>query len=109
MANEQIRRFYVTRINKETGEVSYINRDKNYNELFTARATVDDVEGYEEPKDANLIISQLNNISAHFGGKYEYYQTRRDENTFPAIDNLSDDAKRWFEPEEEVVEDEPAQ
>ena len=108
MANEQIRRFYVTRINKQTGEITYINFDRRYNELFSARATIDDVEGYENVQDSNMIISRLNHISAHFSGKFEYYQTRRDENTFSAIDNLSDEAKRWFEEAPDEGE-EPAQ
>ena len=112
MANEQIRRFYVTRINKQTGEITYINFDRRYNELFSARATIDDVVGYENSADANAIISRLNGISEHFDGKFEYYYTRRDENTFPAIDRLSDEAKRWFEDapeEEEAPTEEPAE
>lgn len=112
MANEQIRRFYVTRINKKTGEITYINFDQRYNELFSARATVDDVEGYENVQDANTLVLRLNQISAHFDGKFDYYQTRRDENTFPAIDNLSDEAKRWFEDapiEEEAPTEEPTE
>ena len=107
MASEQIRRFYVTRINKQTGEITYINFDKRFNELFSVRNTIDDVEGYENSADANAIISRLNGISEHFDGKFEYYYTRRDENTFPAIDRLSDEAKRWFE--EAPIEEEPTE
>lgn len=107
LANEQIRRFYVTRINKQTGEITYINFDQRYNELFSARATVDDVEGYQNSADANAIISRLDGISKHFDGKFEYYYTRRDENTFPSIDRLSDEAKRWFE--EEAPTEEPTE
>ena len=112
MANEQIRRFYVTRINKQTGEITYINYDQRYNELFNARNTIDDVEGYENIQDANMIVVRLNQIGEHFGGKFEYYNTRRDENTFPAIDNLSPEAKKWFEDapiEEEAPTEEPAE
>ena len=112
MANEQIRRFYVTRINKQTGEITYINFDQRFNELFSARNTADDVEGYENLQDANAIVARLNQISTHFSGKFEYYNTRRDENTFPAIDSLSPEAKKWFEDapiEEEELEEEPTE
>ena len=110
MAEERIQRYYITRINRETGEIGYITIER-YDELPRARASIDDVNGYEDAATARGIVARLNQIDGYIGGKFEYYDTRRDENTFPNINNLSDEAKKWFEPEEEEapVEEEPTE
>ena len=103
MAEERIQRYYITRINRETGEIGYITIER-FDELPRARASIDDVNGYEDPASTNLIVARLNQISEVIDGKFEYYPTRRDENTFPNLNNLSDEAKKWFEPDEEEEE-----
>src|SRR5699024_6338181 len=106
MAEERIQRYYITRINRETGEIGYIIIER-FDELPRARAAIDDVNGYDDATVANRVVARLNQISEEIGGKFEYYSTRRDENTFPYLNNLSDEAKKWFEPEEEApVEEE---
>jgi len=105
MTEERIQRFYITRINKETGEIGYITIER-FDELPRARASIDDVIGYDDATVASRVATRLNQISEEIGGKFEYYFTRRDENTFPYLNNLSDEAKKWFEPEEEVPEEE---
>lgn len=111
MAEERIQRYYITRINRETGEIGYITIER-FDELPRTRASIDDVNGYEDAATAKGIVARLNQIDGYIGGKFEYYDTRRDENTFPNINNLSDEAKKWFEQEEEEetpVEEEPTE
>ena len=111
MAEVRIQRYYVTRINKENGEIGYITIER-FDELPRARTSIDDVVGYEDVGVARRIVARLNQISEEIDGKFEYYDTRRDENTFPNLNNLSDEAKKWFEQEEEEetpVEEEPTE
>lgn len=108
MTEERIQRFYITRINRETGEISYVTIER-FDELPRARTSVDDVNGYDDATTVSRIVARLNQISEEISGKFEYYSTRRDENTFPYLNNLSDEAKKWFEPEEEVPEEPPAE
>lgn len=111
MAEERIKRYYITRINKENGEIGYITIER-FDELPRARASIDDVIGYDDVATARGAATRLNQISELIGGKFEYYETRRDENTFPNLNNLSDEAKKWFEQEEEEetpVEEEPTE
>lgn len=105
MAEERIQRYYITRINKENGEIGYITIER-FDELPRARASIDDVNGYDDAATARGTATRLNQISELIGGKFEYYDTRRDENTFPNLNGLSDEAKKWFEPEEEAPAEE---
>lgn len=105
MTEERIQRYYITRINRETGEIGYITIER-FDELPRARASIDDVNGYDDATVAGRVVTRLNQISEEIGGKFEYYSTRRDENTFPYLNNLSEDAKKWFEPEEEAPAEE---
>lgn len=100
MAEERIQRYYITRINRETGEIGYITIER-YDELPRARASIDEVNGYDDAATARGIVARLNQIDGYIGGKFEYYDTRRDENTFPNLNNLSDEAKKWFEKDDE--------
>ena|SRR5699024_1901921 len=100
MAEERIQRYYITRINRETGEIGYIAIER-FDELPRARTSIDDVNGYDDATTTSRVVTRLNQISEEIGGKFEYYSTRRDENTFPYLNNLSDEAKKWFEQEEE--------
>lgn len=111
MAEERIQRYYITRINRENGEIGYITIER-FDELPRARVSIDEVNGYEDSATARGLVARLNQIDGYIGGKFEYYDTRRDENTFPNINNLSDEAKKWFEQEEEEetpVEEEPTE
>lgn len=105
MAEERIQRYYITRINKETGEIGYITIER-FDELPRARASIDDVSGYDDAATVRGIAARLNQVSDLIDGKFEYYDTRRDENTFPNLNGLSDEAKRWFEQDEEEPEEE---
>ena len=108
MAEVRIQRYYITRINKENGEIGYITIER-FDELPRVRASIDDVNGYDDAGVARRIVARLNQISEEIDGKFEYYDTRRDENTFPNLNNLSDEAKKWFEQEEEEEEEEEEQ
>jgi len=105
MAEERIQRYYVTRINRENGEITFINIER-FDELPRARTSIDDVNGFDDATTANYILTRLNQISEKIGGKFEYYYTRRDENTFPNLNHLSDEAKKWFQQDEEPEEEE---
>ena len=105
MAEERIQRYYITRINRQNGEIGYITIER-FDELPRARTSIDDVSGYDNAATTNLIVARLNQISEEIGGKFEYYTTRRDENTFPNITNLSEEAKKWFETTEEAPAEE---
>ena len=105
MTEERIQRYYITRINRETGEIGYITIEQ-FDELPRARKSIDDVNGYDDATTTSRVVTRLNQISEEIGGKFEYYSTRRDENTFPYLNNLSEEAKKWFETEEEVPEEE---
>ena len=105
MAEERIQRYYITRINRETGEIGYIAIER-FDELPRARTTIDDVIGYDDAVKARVIVTRLNQISEQIDGKFEYYDTRRDENTFPNLNGLSDEAKKWFETTEEAPAEE---
>src|SRR5699024_2904545 len=105
MAEERIQRYYITRINRENGEIGYITIER-FDELPRARTSIDDVNGYEDAATARCIVARLNQIDRYISGKFEYYDTRRDENTFPNLNNLSDEAKKWFETEEAPAEEE---
>ena len=105
MAEERIQRYYITRINRETGEIGYITIER-FDELPRARTSIDDVIGYDNASTVRSMATRLNQISELIGGKFEYYDTRRDENTLPNLNGLSDEAKKWFEQEEEVPAEE---
>ena len=105
MTEERIQRYYITRINKENGEIGYVTIER-FDELPRARTSIDDVNGYEDATMTNRVVARLNQISEEISGKFEYYPTRRDENTFPNLNNLSEEAKKWFEPEEAPAEEE---
>src|SRR5699024_253474 len=99
-AEVRIQRYYVTRINKENGEIGYITIER-FDELPRVRASIDDVNGYDDAGVARRIVARLNQISEEIDGKFEYYDTRRDENTFTNLNNLSNEAKKRFEQEDE--------
>lgn len=105
MTEERIQRYYITRINKENGEIGYVTIER-FDELPRARTSIDDVNGYEDATMTNRVVARLNQISEEISGKFEYYPTRRDENTFPNLNNLSEEAKKWFEPEAEAPAEE---
>src|SRR5699024_755814 len=105
MAESRIQRYYITRINRENGEIGYITIER-FDELARARVSIDEVDRYEDSATARGIVARLNQIDGYIGGKFEYYDTRRDENTFPNLNNLSDEAKKWFEQEDEEEEEE---
>ena len=111
MAETRVQRYYLTRINKENGEVSYITID-NFDQLPRTRQTVDEANGYEDASVARGICTRLNQISVAIGGRYEYFDTRRDENTIPNTNGLSEEALKWLNPVEEetpVEEDAPVE
>ena len=105
MKETRVQRFYLTRINKENGEVTYVTIE-NFDQLPRTRQSVDEATGYEEASTARRICARLNQISEDVGGRYEYFDTRRDENTFPNTNGLSEDALKWFN-EDAPVEDQP--
>src|SRR5699024_8431066 len=103
----RIQRYYITRLNRETGEIGYITNER-FDELPRARASIDDVLGYEDAATARGMVARLNQLDGYIRGKYEYCDTRIYANTFPNLNNLSDEAKKWFEQEEveEALEEE---
>ena len=101
----RVQRYYLTRINKENGEVTYVTIE-SYDQLPRTRQAIDEAVGYEDFGVARRICARLNNISEEINGRYEYFDTRRDENTFPNINGLSEDALKWLNPEEEPEEEE---
>ena len=107
MAETRVTRFYVTRINKDNGEVNYITIE-NYDQLPRTRQAIDESVGYEDASTARSICQRMNQISNLINGRYEYFDTRRDENTFPNTTGLSEEALKWLndEEEEEVPEEE---
>ena len=107
VTESRVTRYYLTRINKENGEVTYITIE-NYDQLPRTRVTIDEAVGYEDFGVARRICARLNNISEEINGRYEYFDTRRDENTFPNTNGLSEEALKWLndEEEEEVPEEE---
>ena len=103
MAETRVTRFYVTRINKDNGEVNYITIE-NYDQLPRTRQAIDESVGYEDAPTARGICTRLNQISELINGRYEYFDTRRDENTFPNTNGLSEEALKWLNDEEESEE-----
>lgn len=110
MTETRVQRFYLTRINKENGEITYVTIE-SYDQLPRTRQAIDETVGYEEAGKARNICTRLNQISELINGRYEYFDTRRDENTFPNTTGLSEEALRWLNPEEEEVpeEEQPAE
>ena len=110
----RVQRYYLTRINKENGEVTYVTIE-NFDQLPRTRQSIDEATGYEDASTARSICTRMNQISELINGRYEYYETRRDENTFPNTSGLSEEAMRWVNgeetPEEEdaPVEEEPTE
>lgn len=111
----RVQRYYLTRINKETGEVTFITIE-NFDQLPRTRDVIDEATGYEDAATARSICTRLNQVSELINGRYEYFETRRDENTFPNTTGLSEEAMRWVNgeaPEEEEedapVEEEPTE
>lgn len=104
MTETRVTRFYLTRINKESGEVNYVTID-NYDQLPRTRYTIDEAVGYEEASTARSICTRMNQISELINGRYEYFDTIRDENTFPNTHGLSEEALSWINGEEPVEEE----
>ena len=105
VAETRVQRYYLTRINKENGEVSYITIE-NFDQLPRTRQTVDEAIGYNDVAVAKRLCARLNQISEEINGRYEYFDTRRDENTFPNTKGLSEDALKWINGEDAPVEEE---
>ena len=106
MNETRVQRYYLTRINKENGEVSYITIE-SYDQLPRTRQSIDEAVGYEDLAIARRICTRLNQISEDINGRYEYFDTRRDENTFPNTKGLSEEALRWINEEAPVEEEAP--
>ena len=105
----RVQRYYLTRINKETGEVTFITID-NFDQLPRTRDVIDEATGYEDAATARSICTRLNQVSELINGRYEYFETRRDENTFPNTNGLSEEALKWLTGEDDPDEgEEPAQ
>ena len=100
----RVQKYYLTRINKENGEVNYITIE-NFDQLPRTRQSIDEATGYEDITLARRICTRLNQISEDINGRYEYFDTRRDENTFPNTSGLSEEALKWLNDEEESEED----
>ena len=100
----RVQRYYITRINTEIGEVEYITIER-FDELPRVRTSIDDVIGFADAVTARRIVNFLNGVNKEIDGKFEYYDTRRDENTFPNTKGLSEEALKWIN-KEEVLEEE---
>lgn len=107
MVETRVKRYYLTRINKENGEVSYVTIE-SYDELPRTRQSIDEATGYADITIARRICTRLNQISEDINGRYEYFDTRRDENTFPNTSGLSEEALKWINEEDAPVEGEDA-
>lgn len=103
----KVQRYYLTRINKENGEVTYVTIE-SFDQLPRTRQSIDEATGYEEASTARAICTRMNQISELINGRYEYFETRRDENTYPNTSGLSEEALRWINGEEEPEEEEDA-
>ena len=110
MVETKVQRHYLTRINKDSGEVNYITIE-NYDQLPRTRQTIDEAIGYEDAALVRRLCTRMNQISEEINGRYEYFDTRRDENTISNTNGLSEEALKWLNPEEEEepVEEEPAE
>ena len=101
----KVQRYYLTRINKENGEVTYVTIE-SYDQLPRTRQSIDEATGFVDAGTARNICTRLNQISVLINGRYEYFETRRDENTYPNTNGLSEEALRWINGEEEPEEEE---
>ena len=110
MAEVRVTRYYLTRINNQNGEVTYITIE-NFDQLPRTRQTIDEAIGYEDSATARGICTRLNQINNLINGRYEYFDTRRDENTTPNTNGLSEEALKWLNPEEEEepIEEQPSE
>lgn len=108
MKESRVQRYYLTRINKENGEVSYMTID-NFDQLPRTRQSIDEAVGYDDVTKARRICTRLNQISEEINGRYEFFDTRRDENTFPNTNGLSEEALRWINGEVSDEEDAPVE
>lgn len=107
MAEVRVTKYYLTRINKQNGEVNYVTIE-NFDQLPRTRQSIDEAIGYEKASTARAICTRLNQINELINGRYEYFDTRRDENTIPNTNGLSEDALKWFkEQTEEQPPEEP--
>lgn len=108
----RVQRYYITRINTETGEVEYITIER-FDELPRVRTSIDDAIGFADAGTTRRIVNFLNGVNKEIDGKFEYYDTRRDENTFPNTNGLSEESLKWIngevEPEEVPEEEVPAE
>ncbi len=118
MENITVTRHYVSRVNKTNGKIGYINHQTfnglpGISELIgdtrSVAELIDDAHGYEDRAVAVGIVGSLNAYSKVVNSPYEYYDVRRNETTIPNLNNLSDDAKKWFEQEPEQPEQEPTE
>ena len=102
----KVQRYYLTRINKENGEVNYVTIE-SYDQLPRTRQVIDEAVGYEDAATARSICTRMNQISELINGRYEYFETRRDENTYPNTNGLSEEALKWINGEEAPEEEAP--
>ena len=62
MAEVRVTRYYLTQINKQNGEVTYVTIE-NFDQLPRTRQTIDEATGYEEASTARTICTRLNQIN----------------------------------------------
>ena len=97
---ERITRYYIGRVNVTNGNKDFINSN-SFNGLPSAQPSIDDARGFSDRTDARTAMYGLTQFNKGVKGNYEYYEVIRDETTRKLTDQLSDEAKRWFEEQSE--------
>lgn len=99
--NNQTIKYYVSRVNKETGEKQHIQKMSQYGSLFNTTNELSTANAYDEAEDAGMIVNHLNAIMEHFNSPFYYYVIQTIDDSTVWTQGMPEDVKQWFEAEEE--------
>lgn len=107
MSNTQTVRYYVARINKNTGDRQHMQKMASYDGLFRTTPELSTANAYENAEDVGMIVNHLNAIMEHFNSPFYYFVIQNVDDSQVWTGGMPDDVRRWFEPEEEPEEEVP--
>lgn len=105
--NERTIKYHVGRIDFHNGERTFL-RYESYSGVFRSMNEMNPSDGLDDARDANIVVSRLNEMNDIFDGRFYHYRVDNDQNVRRIIGkDAPEEVLKWFrDDEEEPVEEE---
>lgn len=103
MATHRETQYYVGRVHLDNGHKEFIQEDGRG--LFRPTPNESSATRYEDNRDTATIANHLNRICEQLENGYEYFVVQSIDDRRVFVNNLSDEAKKWFDTDEETDEE----